>query len=77
MQNSCVSQGLRKPTIEEFADGFRVIFYRETVSGPEKATSESSSDFLPIKAQLLVSGVTPIYIRNIESVFNQVGGSCL
>lgn len=43
IQKSCREYGLREPVIEEFGDGFRVIFYRSKISG-EKASTGSTME---------------------------------
>ncbi len=40
IQNSCREYGLKEPVIEEFGDGFRVIFYRKVINADQKVISE-------------------------------------
>lgn len=46
IRRSCQEYGLREPVIEEFGDGFRVVFFRKGVSGwEEDIKSNEEKDF--------------------------------
>lgn len=40
IRNSCREYGLKEPTIEEFGDGFRVVFYRKVVDAGQSMVSD-------------------------------------
>lgn len=53
IRSGCAEYGLKEPTIEEFGDGFRVIFYRKVVSADQnvgngtKDPAQSGNPALP------------------------------
>lgn len=42
IRSGCAEYGLKEPTIEEFGDGFRVIFYRKVVSADQNVGSSEA-----------------------------------
>ena len=76
IQNSCREYGLKAPAIEEFGDGFRVVFYRKVINEEQKVINEEQkviNAWKRYKGILRDTNITETYIANIEEVYLQIG----